>query len=213
MWIWALASGCAAYESGSSPDPAVRRPALWTLFDVKQAFDEGRHVAVAAGMPDGVDPQEILAPAADRSATLRIVPAYSEGAPAAYVMPELWTDFDDVWVQPWYVLITAWDANSPSQDKVKDASGNPVPPVFDVGPRSLFYSPLWFVYYAVLPAGEDPARYTSAEQIFDDGLEIHPGIPWTYSVRPDDVTLGASPPVHPFLGTPVASFLSAAPPA
>src|SRR5436190_7223510 len=197
----------------SQPDPyRDLRPRLWTLFDVRAALAAGGPLAVTPTLPQGLDPQEILSPTDDGGATLRIIPAYSEGAPAAYVMPEVWAGFDEVWVQPWYVLVTAWDANSPSQNRAKTADGMNAPPVFDVGPRSLFYSPLWLVYYAVLPPGGDVAAYTSAEKIFDDHLEIHAGIPWTYSVRPDDVGLGeATPPLHPFLQTPVASFLSAAP--
>ena len=82
------------------------------------------------------------------------------------------------------------------------------PPVFDVGPQSLFYSPLWLRYYAVLPAGADPAAYTSAERIFDEKLPIYPNVAWTYSLRPDDVRLPDAPIVHPYLQTPVASFLT-----
>jgi hypothetical protein len=84
------------------------------------------------------------------------------------------------------------------------------PPVWDVSPDSLFYSPLWLMFYAVLPPGADPALYTSAERIFNERLEIHPGVPWTFSARPDDVTLGpATPPTHPFLpAVQTATFLS-----
>lgn len=203
-----------AMTAGGACEPGTdgeKQPRLWSLFDVSQALVTGSPVAVAPSLPQGIDPHEILAPAADGSATLNIIPAYSEGAPAAYVMPELWVDFDEVWVQPWYVLVTAWNSQSPTQNRAKNADGTNAAPVFDVGPNSLFYSPLWQVYYAVLPAGADVSQYTSAERIFDDKLAIYPGSPWTYSVRPDAVTLGATPPVHPYLQTPVASFLSSAP--
>jgi hypothetical protein len=204
-------AGCGASEAEPGVDTGLGRPRLWTLFDARRALAEGRRIATTADLPDGIDAQEILAPAMDGTATLRIIPAFSEGAPAAYVMPELWADFYQVWAQPWYVLVTAWDAKSPSQDRVKNADGSNAAPIIDVGPDSLFYSPFWVVTYAVVPAGADPARYVSSRQIFEDRLPLHPGVLWTYSLRPDDVKLGATPPVHPFLQTPVASFLSEAP--
>ena len=123
-------------------------------------------------------------------------------------MPEIWVDFDEVWIQPWYVLVTAWDSKSPNQNRAKTSDGMNAPPVFDVGPQSLFYSPLWLRYYAVLPAGADPAAYKSAERIFDEKLPIYPNVAWTYSLRPDDVRLPDAPIVHPYLQTPVASFLT-----
>jgi hypothetical protein len=201
--------GCLYTDPGVSDD--VDRPQLWTLFDLRGALADGTTVAAVPTRPQGIDPREVLAPSDDGGATLKIIPAFSEGQPAAYVMPEIWSRYDEVWVQPWYVLVTAWDANSPSANRVKTADGTNAPPVFDVGPRSRFYSPLWLTYYAVLPAGEDAASYTSAQKIFDEHMEVHAGVAWTYSVRPDDVGLGDGTPVHPYLQTPVASFLSAAP--
>jgi len=201
-----MLGGCASGDGGADD-----RPQLWTLFDVSAAMRAGTPIAVTSTLPAGIDPHEILAPAEDGSATLQIIPAYSEGQPAAYVMPEVWAHFDEVWVQPWYVLVTAWNENSPSDNRAKTSDGMNAPPVWDVGPDSLFYSPLWLQYYAVLPPGADPALYTSAERIFNERLPVHPTVPWTYSVRPDDVTLGAAPPVHPYLQTPVASFLNAQP--
>jgi len=200
--------GCIYSEPGAVDDA---RPQLWTLFDLREALAAGTPVATGVSFPQGIASQETLASTDGGKATLKIIPAFSEGQPAAYVMPEIWHGFDEVWVQPWYVLVTAWDDKNPTQNRAKGADGMNVPPVFDVGPDSLFYSPLWLTYYAVVPAGADAASYTSAEQIFNDRLEIHPGVPWTYSVRPDDVGLGDAAPVHPFLQTPVTSFLADVP--
>jgi len=200
-----------AMIGGCAENQVEQRPELWTLFDIRDALTAGAPIAVTPRYPQGIQPTEILTPAADGTATLKIIPAFSEGQPAAYVMPEVWADFDEVWVQPWYVLLTAWDGKSPNQNRAKTADGMNAPPVFDVGPRSLFYSPLWLRYYAVLPEGADPAEYTSAERIFDEKLAIYPNVAWTYSVRPADVRLPDAPIVHPYLQTPVASFLTQSP--
>jgi len=197
-----IIGGCTGSETGDQD-----KPQLWTLFELRDALDSGGSVAVTDSFPQGINPQDILAPAGDGTATLKIIPAFSEGQPAAYVMPEVWAYFAEVWVQPWYVLVTAWDANSPTQNRAKTSDGMNAPPVFDVGPGSLFYSPLWLRYFAVLPAGADPADYTSAERIFDEKLPVYPNIAWTDSVHPEGVGLGTAPVVHPFLQKPVAGFL------
>jgi len=201
-----ICGGCTASETGDHA-----KPKLWTLFELRQALDSGEAVAATGNYPQGINPQEVLAPVGDGTATLQIIPAFSEGQPAAYVMPEIWADFDEVWVQPWYVLVTAWDGKSPTQNRAKTSDGMNAPPVFDVGPKSRFYSPLWLRYFAVLPEGADPAAYTSAERIFDEKLAVYPNVAWTYSVRPGDVRLGDAPPVHPYLQKPVAGFLTEAP--
>jgi hypothetical protein len=202
--------GCGAKLDGDDDTP-LSRPALWTLFDVRAALDGGGRIAVAPHYPQGIDPNEVLARQDDGNATLQIIPAFSEGQPAAYVMPELWVDFDRVWAQPWYTMLTAWDAKSPSQNRVKLMDGTNAPPIFDVGPDSLFYSPLWLNDYVVIPAGADPTSYTSVDQFFDQGLATYQGPAWTYSVRPDNVKLGPAPVVHPYLQTQVASFLNEQP--
>ena len=94
-----IIGGCTASEADDQD-----RPQLWTLFELRDALDSGETVAVTNKLPQGIKPQEVLAPGADGIATLKIIPAFSEGQPAAYVMPEIWAHFDEVWVQPWYVL-------------------------------------------------------------------------------------------------------------
>jgi hypothetical protein len=104
--------GCIYSEPGAVDDT---RPQLWTLFDLREALAAGTSVAAGASFPQGIAPQETLASADGGQATLKIIPAFSEGQPAAYVMPEIWRGFDEVWVQPWYVLVTAWDDKNPTQ--------------------------------------------------------------------------------------------------
>jgi hypothetical protein len=212
----ALVLGCGDYKlTFGSTDPARAvpnrtRPQLWTLFDMARALGEGTAVAASASFPEGFAPETFLAPRpGGELVDLRIIPAFSEGEPAAYVMPEIWVDFDEVWVQPWYSLVTAWNDRATGLNRLRDPqTGEAAPPVFDVHPRSLFYNPFWLVFYAVVPSGTPIDRYTSAEDIFNDKLPIHPGPPWIYSVRPPQVVL-PSPAVHPYLKTPVGILSSA----
>src|SRR5262245_49251747 len=87
--------GCASLDG---PADDLDRPQLWTMFDVREALTAGAPIAAVESYPTGIDAQEILAPQDDGTATLKIIPAFSEGAPAAYVMPEVWTYFEQVWV-------------------------------------------------------------------------------------------------------------------
>ena len=165
--------GCIYSEPGAVDDA---RPQLWTLFDLREALAAGTPVAAGASFPQGIAPQETLAPADGAQATLKIIPAFSEGQPAAYVMPEIWSGFDEVWVQPWYVLVTAWDAKSPSQNRAKGADGMNAPPVFDVGPRSLFYSPLWLDVLRRAARGRTRRRTRRPSRSSTSGLAIYPGV-------------------------------------
>jgi hypothetical protein len=184
------------------PEAAARKrkPELWTMFDIRAAQLENRPVAPTASFQAGL-PDLFTKTGADGAVTLKINPAFSEGAAAAFVMPEIWLNFDIVWVQPWYVLVTAWNEQTAQANrwKLPDGTTN-VPPVWDVSQRSLFYSPLWIVFYALVPPGAVPERYTTAQHIFDDKLPIYPGPPIIYSVRPNDVGVDTKQ-VHPYLGT------------
>jgi hypothetical protein len=183
-----------------------RKPALWTLFDTYKALVEGRPVTPTDSFPNGFPAETFLNPnpAGDGTATLRIIPAFSEGGAAAYVVPEIWVNFDRIWVQPWYVLVTAYGESGPV--RLRTADGENYPPVWDVSHRSLFYNPFWLLFYAVVPEDSPADHYTSAEKLFNENRPIYPGPPWIYSVRPDQITLDAKP-VHPYLKTDVAAFL------
>src|SRR4051812_20493957 len=80
--------GCLYTDPGASDDA---RPQLWTLFDLRDALADGTPVAVVPTRPQGIDPHEVLAPTDGGGATLKIIPGFSEGEPAAYVMPEIWS--------------------------------------------------------------------------------------------------------------------------
>ncbi len=205
----ALACGRFDLDLGSDEGPASagKAPAeLWTLFDIQAALEAKRPVARTASFPGGFPPETFITPQPDGSAILRIIPAYSEGEPAAYVLPEIWLNFDEIWVQPWYELVTAWNDRSNAQNALKGPNDEDAPPVWDVSHRSLFYSPFWVVFYAVVPPGTAYDHYTSVEQIVNDGLPIYRGAPWIYSVRPEEVFLGQRP-LHPYLQKEVATSL------
>jgi hypothetical protein len=211
-WLFGLLAltGCGRFDLdfGSDQGPANTRarPEMWTLFNIHEALLEGRPVAPTASFPAGFPADFFITPQPDGTAHLRIIPAYSEGEPAAYVLPELWLNFDEIWVQPWYEFVTAWNERSNSQNALKGPNGEDAPPVFDVGPRSLFYSPFWVLFYAVVPPGTAFDHYTSVEQMMNDHLPIYKGAPWIYSVRPPEVILPPMP-VHPYLNKPVATSL------
>jgi hypothetical protein len=211
-----LGSACADFDlTFADPEPPPIKPRLWTLFDMQAALGESdperRNIAQSITFPTGFAVETFLVP--NRTgATLRVIPAFSEGDAAAYVLTEIWVGFREIWVQPWYFLVSAWDDKSPQMNRAKypaDPMMN-YPPIWEVHPRSLFYSPFWQVYYALLPAGADPTRYTSAEKIINDKLPLYLGPPFIYSARPDAITLDMRP-VHPYLEAPVATFLNQSP--
>ena len=64
------------------------------------------------------------------------------GYGAAYVVTEVWTDFDELWVQPAYVPVKGWSAGKPQPLTLP----GPWEPIFSVGPGSRFYSPFWQIF-------------------------------------------------------------------
>jgi hypothetical protein len=189
---------------------AGQRMQLWTLIDIEQALRDGKPVAPTDSFPRGFAATTFLAPSEDgKSATIKVQPAFSEGEPAAYVATELWVNFREVWVQPWYFLVTAWNEAAPMMNRLKapDAKGMPqnTPPLFDVGPKSRFYSPFWKLIYALVPADTPPDKYKSVEQLISDRRPLFPAQGFVYSVRPPNVD-GNSMLVHPILGTPIGGL-------
>lgn len=198
--------GCNEFQF--TDDPAPLHPKLWTLFEIYEALGKNERVAESPTFPHGFDAETILTPKPDGTAALKVVPAFSEGEPAAYVLTEIWIGFREIWVQPWYFLVSAWNEKSPGMNRAKDKDGMMnYPPIWEVHPKSLFYSPFWQVYYALLPPGVDAWKYTSGEQIISDRLPLYLGPPFIYSIRPPGVVLDM-PMVHPYLNMPVASFLN-----
>ena len=84
-------------------------------------------------------------------------------------MAEVWERVPEVWVQPWYVLVTAYEPSNPMQHRLKDSL-----PLVDIEEESLFYSPFWELIYVVVPEDTPPDRYTSATALLSAGLPMHP---------------------------------------
>jgi hypothetical protein len=102
---------------------------------------------------------------------INVLPAFSEGNAAAYAIAEAWRGLDQVWVQPWWVLVTGWAPANPTSLRLSATTL----PVVDVGTDSFFYSPYWQVIYAETSAQTDPDHYRWSSDILGDGLPLHNG--------------------------------------
>ncbi len=200
-----LAAACE--PSGSSPPS---RPHIWTL---RQMRDASSSASTITGVPatEWVTPRgqaipqwappyhdtELLQSAEQDG--LNVLPAFSEGRPAAYAVAEVWERVPEVWVQPWYVLVTAYEPSNPGSKRLKDSLA-----LVDIEEESLFYSPFWELIYVVVPEDTPPDRYTSAAALFAAGLPMHRGGGLLAPLTPDDVmpalAEGRTSPVRPLTG-------------
>lgn len=135
---------------------------------------------------------------------LNVLPAFAEGAPAAYLVAEVFANWAPLWIQPLYVPVTAWDAADPASKALPGAL-----PVFSVGVHATFYSPYWRVTYAVVPADTPPDALTARKAVLDRASELHPGPSKVCSFVPEGlrpaVAQGAEASVQPLTGQAVES--------
>ena len=191
------------FACGCGAPPAPTQGLLWTSADLLRLKRAGRDIeaiALASQPLKFFSPPFAEAPASTAADGYAISPAFSEGAPAAYITTELWMQFPAVWVQPLYIPVKSYD----------DAHGatfyapNTYDPVFSVGAGSRFYSPYWQIFYFVTdrPAG----FYHSAKQILDAGFALHEGPGKFCAIAPDELGValpaGAAP-ARPITGEPV----------
>jgi hypothetical protein len=108
---------------------------------------------------------------ADR-AGLTVFPAFAQGEAVAYVSPELWENFEHVWVQPLYVA----------------QGGSAALPVFGVASGTRFYSPYWQIFYYSPPLG---TQFTSERDVLDSNLPLTPG-PGKYASLTNDANIEAA---------------------
>ncbi len=205
-----LAAAC-----GSSGQPSAPPPHVWTLRQVRESslidgtiagFPASEWVTprgqpLALWSPPFHDTQLLQAEDQDG---LNVLPAFSEGQPAAFSVAEVWERVPEVWVQPWYVLVTTYEPSNPMSYRLKDSM-----PVVDTEEESLFYSPFWEVIYVVVPEDTPPDRYTSATAILSAGLPMHHGGGLLAPLAPKDVlpaiAEGGTGPVRPLTGEAVGN--------
>lgn len=174
---------------------------VWTLFDIQAQLQAGGNVGMGPSMPDGIPASALLADNHDGTDSLRVTPAFSEGAPAAYVTTDIWVNYDedDVWPQQLFVQMA--DADHP----LTNADGSPAPVLVDVGPKSTFYSPFWYAEQVVVGSGTDPDHYRFTRDIEDAALPTTSASPRTAPLRPLSVLASPAgqPMVEPTWQTPL----------
>ena len=172
----------AACDNGN-PAPA---PRLWTMAELQQSFHQGS----ACSNPGGLPCNTFVDASADGTRdVLQFKLAFAEGQPAAYLTTDFWDNYDRIWLEPMYILVTAWNDAPPAMNRLKRDDGNVAGPIFSIGPQSTFYSPYWQVFYVEVPPGTSPTKYTSARQLFQEHLIMHAGPNRFASIGPPSLSL------------------------
>ncbi|NMO18711.1 hypothetical protein HPC49_24595 [Pyxidicoccus fallax] len=206
-------TGCGSREDADAPVGVA--PRIWTLRQLRERAIAGR------ALPGGTAATEWLTPRgrplpqwsppyhrlervqAEGRDGFNVLPAFREGRPVAFAVLEVWEHMPEVWVQPWYVLVTAYDAAHPEAHRLEGAL-----PLVDIGEDSVFYSPFWEKTYVVVPEGTPPDRYTSVVDLFAARLLMFRGGGLLAPLAPADVapvaTEGGTP-VRPLSGDAVAT--------
>ena len=181
--LFAVSFGVAGCDDAQNQGMPVR---LLTLFELGSDLESAR---AAAGTDADILPTGVSGalytrgPEGSATFSLKVSPIFVEGEVGAYVAAESWFGFDNVWLQPMYVLAATNDSG-----KLAPIPGQP--PIFSVGPASGFYSPFWGTYFATVPAGVAPEKYRSSAAIFADALPLTPwpGRLWVLAPSGVDVT-------------------------
>jgi hypothetical protein len=180
---WGVVAVAVAVTVGCSQPDAPLSPAVFTLFDVQALYAEGHdgdyRIAVDSSLPGGIPIGQLMS----AEGVLKVHPTWAEGYNAAYVVSEVWTDFDELWVQPAYVPVKGWNQG------VRAGLTMPWQPIFSVGPRSRFYSPFWQIIFVDVPDDTMPESLTSAEQVLKSGYPLHPDLGRVMVMYPGQVTI------------------------
>jgi hypothetical protein len=139
--------------------------------------------------PAGLDCNYFVAAGLSGGDVLQYKPAFSEHQPMGYITTDFWANYNQIWLEPMYILVTAWNNKAPGANRLLDDAGKPSWPIFSIGPQSAFYSPYWQVFYVEAPVDTPPSKYTSTRQLFDDHLVMHPGPNRFASIAPDGLSL------------------------
>jgi hypothetical protein len=189
-----VVAAVAATVAGCGLPANPKRPHLLTFADLAVLADAieadptnaPATFADGAGIPGGLPVSNFVTK--DDQGLYHLVPrnTWTESYRSAYETAEVWTGFDEVWVQPVYVAITRFLNGEPQLLVDPDPAKQGWSPIFSVGPDSAFYSPFWQVFYFVVPDGTDPDEYKSARAVIDSGLPLIPGPAHTMSIVPTD---------------------------
>jgi len=170
-----------------------------TLFDFADATDAERPVLPPVeGFANGLPYNDFVS---SHGPVVTVSPAITEGGWSPYVSTNLWLDMPEVWIQPMYVLVTGYNAQTRDwtrlkDERVTDPMGNHPNAgwIFTVGPKSRFHSPFWRIYFAQVPAGTKAGDYTSSQQILRDRLPLTPGPGRLAPLVPSGTSVGGLPP-------------------
>src|SRR6185369_129603 len=140
---------------GGSGIPPV--PRVWDQAALHAAFLAGGTSPDAckdsnpAGLPCNyfVDTGFVTHDDGSKHDVLQIKLAFTEGQGSAYITTDFWRDWNEIWIEPMYVLVTEWNAEDPEQNRLPAVPGGTEPsgPIFTVGTGSKFYSPYHRVVY------------------------------------------------------------------
>jgi hypothetical protein len=172
--------------SCGQPTPAGASQRLWTSADLQASFRGGSTCVNPAFLPCDYF---VAKGAGDEGDVLQFKAAFSESAPMGYITTDFWANYPQIWLEPMYILVTAWNDKAPGANRLLDENGKPSPPIFSIGAHSAFWSPFWQTFYVEVPAGTPSTKYTSTRQLFDDTLIMHPGPNRFASIAPADLSL------------------------
>jgi len=175
-----------AVASCGQPTQSATSQRLWTMADLQASFQGGSTCVNPANLPCDYFVAKGIG---DEGDVLQFKAAFSEGQPMGYITTDFWANYPQIWLEPMYILVTAWNDKAPGANRLRDAKGDPSPPIFSIGTQSAFWSPFWQTFYVEVPAGTPSTRYTSTRQLFDDHLVMHPGPNRFASIAPDGLTL------------------------
>jgi hypothetical protein len=181
-----IATLLAAVASCGQPAQSAASQRLWTSADLQASFHGGSTCVNPANLPCDYF---VAQGTGDEGDVLQFKAAFSEGQPMGYITTDFWANYPQIWLEPMYILVTAWNDNPAGANRLRDENGDPSPPIFSIGTQSAFWSPFWQTFYVEVPAGTPSTKYTSTRQLFDDHLVMHPGPNRFASIAPNKLSL------------------------
>jgi hypothetical protein len=143
--------------------PAQAR--LWTIDDYVALYQGRGDVEEVPPLPASIPPDKLLIDEGNGRYRLVLSPTMERGYNAAYVTTDLWQGFEQIWVQPMFILVKGWTDAGPQRFKDDDPRARRI---FSVGPKSRFYSPYWETVFVKVPEDVPESRYRSATDILND---------------------------------------------